>query len=232
MTKASNCLNLVGDCDDVALICDVEKAFGIRISAEEALQLETVGQLFETISSKLTVSEARGLGCPTALAFFRLRDALRRSGHVRRIESKTDLRTIFSGFEAKRRLASLSRATELELPPLELAPPSAVLITLTIVAGAAASLWLDSWLPLLGSTVLAVLLALVLPVAIPERISSLGDFAASCAAWNYGRLSERAGGARPHDVWKALTTIIRESSGASVEDEISSNTRFFAERRS
>jgi hypothetical protein len=230
MTKAANCLNLVGDGDDVDVLYAIEEAFGVRISEAEALRCETVGQLFDIVSSKLNIPDVRHLRCPTALAFFRLRAALRRLGHVHRMRTKTDLRTIFRAHGAKRLHVSLSREAALKLPALELHPASTTALALMMACGVAFSLWFGSWLPLLGSAVLAVILGFVLPKTIPQRIASLGDFAADCAVWNYGRLSEQAGGARRGDVWKALTTIVRESTGTSFTGEMNYDTRFFADR--
>lgn len=230
MTSAVDSLNLVGD-DDLELLRAVEEAFGVGISDAEALHCETIGQLFHIVSSKLNLSEARGLGCPTAIAFFRLRAALRRLGHARRASPKTDLRTIFRQHGALRMHIRLARETGLKLPPLELHPTSVTVLTLTVACGVAFSLWVGSDLLLIGSAVLAVISAFMLPKTIPEGAASLGDFAASSAAWNYGRLSAQAGGARSGDVWKALTIVIRESVGSDFKVEMNSDTRFFMERR-
>jgi hypothetical protein len=232
MTKAANCLNLVGDGDDVDVLYAIEEAFGVKISDVEALRCETVGQLFDIVSSKLNISEARNLRCPTALAFFCLRAALRRMGYVQRMTPKTDLSTIFRAHRAKGLHDSLSRETDLKLPALKLHPATITVLALIMACGAAFSLWFGSWLPLLGSAVLAIILSFVLPKTIPQRTANLGDFAANCAAWNYGRLSEQAGGARRRDVWKAVTTIVRDSTGTSFTGEMNYDTRFFAERRS
>ncbi|MBW7969862.1 acyl carrier protein [Bradyrhizobium sp. BR 10289] len=230
MTKAANCLNLVGDGDDVDVLYAVEEAFSVKISDAEALRCETVGQLFDIVSSKLNISEARHLRCPTALAFFRLRAALRRLGYVQRLTPKTDLRTIFRAHRAKSLHDILSRETD--LPALELHPATITALALITACGVAFSLWFGSWLPLLGSAVLAIILGFVLPQTISQRTASLGDFASNCAAWNYGRLSKQAGGARRRDVWKAVTIVVRESTGTSFIGEMNYDTRFFAERSS
>jgi hypothetical protein len=78
MSKAANCLNLVGDGDDIDVLYAIEKTFGVKLSDAEAVHCETVGQLYDVVSSKLNMPEVRNLRCPTALAFFRLRAALRR----------------------------------------------------------------------------------------------------------------------------------------------------------
>ena len=230
MTKADNCLNLAGDGDDVDVLYAIEAAFGIKLSDAEALRCATIGQLFDIVSSKLSIPEVRNLRCPTALAFLRLRTALRRLGHMPLMTTKTDLRAIFRAHGAKRLHVSLSIEVDLKLPTLQLHPASTTVLAFITACGSAVSLWVGSWLPLLGSAVLAIILGFALPRTIPQRIACLGDFAADRAAWNYGRLSDQAGGARRDDVWKALTTIVRDSTGTSFAGEINHDTGFFAER--
>ena len=230
MTKAADCLNLVGDGDDVNVLYAIEEAFGVKISDAEALRCKTVGQLFDIVSSKLYIPEARNLRCPTAIAFFRLRAALRRSGHAHRMTAQTDLRAIFRAHGATRLHVRLSSEAGLKLPALHLHPASTAVLALVTACGVAVSLWAGSWLPLPGTAVLAIIFGFVLPKTIPQRIAGLGDFAADCAAWNYGKLSEQAGGARRSDAWKALTTIVRESTGTNFTGEMNYDTRFFAKR--
>jgi hypothetical protein len=230
MTKTANCLNLVGDGDDVDVLYAVEEAFAVRISDEEAIRCETVGDLFDIVSSKLKASEARHFGCPTALAFFRLRGALGRLGYRQRITPKANLRAIFSAQGTRRFQLSLSREADLKLPDIEFHSVSIAAIAITMACGTAFAVWIGSWLPLLGVTVLAIVLGFLLPKTIPDEITNLGDYAVNCAAWNYGRLSEQSG-VRPRDVWKALTTVVRESTGTNFAGEMNYDTRFFAERR-
>jgi hypothetical protein len=232
MTKAANCLNLVGDGDDVDVVYAVERAFAIKISKAEAARCETVGALFDIVSSKLNVSEARNPGCPTALAFFRLRAALRRLGHVERVTPKTDLRAIFRAHGTRRLYLGLSREADLELPALALHPAGIAGSALVMACGPAFAVWTVSWLPMLGCTILAVILPFLLPKAIPEPIARLGDFAVHCAAWNQAKLAGRIGAACPRDIWKALTIIVREVSGTDFNGEINRDTRFFAARKS
>ena len=135
MTKDSNCLNLVGDGDDIDVLRAIEEAFRIRISDQEAACCETFGQLFEVVSSKLDITEPRRLGCPTTLAFFRLRAALRRLGYMQRMTSETDLRAIFRSHGTIRLHLALARDTDLKLPHLQLHPASINVLIIVIVCG-------------------------------------------------------------------------------------------------
>jgi hypothetical protein len=232
MINAPNCLSLGGDGDDVSVVYGVEKAFGVKISNTEALRCETVGQLFDVICSKLKMSGARNLGCPTALAFFRLRAALRRRGHEQRMTPDTDLRAIFHAHGAKRLRSSLVRELNLDLPSLQLHSASDTALVLVWACGFPVAVWAASWVPLLAFTILTVMLGFVLPRTLPEDVAKLGDLAVRCAAWNYGRLSQQCGGAKPREVWKALTIVVPESSGTGFEGEMNYDTRFFPERAS
>jgi len=103
-------------------------------------------------------------------------------------------------------------------------------LALVFVSAAVFSLWFLPWWQLPWSLFLAYILvfvlALPLPRQIPQPIAGLGGLAVSCAAWNYGSLVEQAGGARRGDVWKVLTTILRECSG--FKGEMDYNTCLFS----
>jgi hypothetical protein len=232
MMNASNCLNLVGDGDELDVLSGVQKAFGVEISNAEARRCETVGMLFDVICSKLKMSDARHLGCPTSLAFFRLRAALRRRGYTQRITPDLDLRAGFHARGVRRMHASLAREVGLDLPGLQLHSASAAVLVLVWACGFPLAVWTASWVPLLACTILTIMLGLVLPRTLPDGIAKLGDFAVSCAAWNYGRLAEQCGGARPCGAWKAFTIVVRESSGTGFEGEMNYDTRLFLERKS
>src|SRR5690606_30928962 len=68
-------LGLAGDLDDVAMLEDVEAAFGFRASDDELARCRTVGDLFEVINSRLP-SEGFAGSCATAMCFYRLRRAI------------------------------------------------------------------------------------------------------------------------------------------------------------
>lgn len=68
-------LGLCGDLDDVALIEDVEDAFGFRLPDDEAGLCRTVGDLFALVEARLPDNTSAGR-CATAMTFYRLRRAL------------------------------------------------------------------------------------------------------------------------------------------------------------
>lgn len=211
MAKAENCFNLVGDGDDVDVIQTTEKVFGIGISSAEASRCETFGQFFEVVSSKLNTTGVPTRGCPTALAFFRVRATLRHLGHTQRLTPQTDMRKVFNAYGSERLQRDLSRELDLSLPGLELRPASMAVLIIVLAPGAAAAIWLWSWQPLLSGLALPAALALVMPRQLPHHFATLGSYARHCSIWTYGKLARASGRARPQDIWDTLFIVIRDT---------------------
>ena len=227
MARHVDCLNLVGDGDDVDLALDVEKAFAVKLTDAEARRCETVGRLYDIVASKLNISDARGLRCPTALAFFRLRAGLRRIGYQHRVTSKTKLRSLFRGREGKAVRRRLETETGLALRFPMLDSMGLGVLSFVLVAGLVAALGLGSWMPLLAGIGATIIIARLLPQPLPAETKDLGQLAVACAVWNYGQLSAACGGARSSDLWKALVEILVQHCGTEFRSEIDRGTRFF-----
>ena len=226
-----NCLDL--DFLEVAnFIADIEKVFAVDLSEEDWAGVETVGQLFDRVCSRRSRLKD-GLSCPNARAFLRLHAALRRLGYAERMSVRSDLRSILAALRGKRLYAALSREAGLKLPDLELHPVSRMVLALVAGTGIAVSAWLfrlgfsGLWgFVMLPTGALAIaMLADSLPGRIPQRLARLGDFAADCAVWNYGRLYGEAGGAGAADAWKVFTTVA-EKNAPWFRGEMNTDTRF------
>ena len=74
--KAS--LELAGDLDDVELVEDIEKAFGVRLPDGELSNCHTVGDLFDLVLARIPDRSATADRCATAMCFYRLRRAVQR----------------------------------------------------------------------------------------------------------------------------------------------------------
>lgn len=227
MGSAGNCLNLVGDGDDVHVVVDVEQAFGVKITDAEAERCETMGQLFDVVWRKIASAREAGLRCPSAVAFYRLRAGLRGCGLEGPITPDFNLAEFFRQRGAERVHSALRMRAGLELPDLVFSFGSRTVLTILLGLGAALSLAAWSLLPLLVAGCLAAGLAFILPRALPRRVASMRDFTLACTAWNYSKLAETCGGARSRDVWNALAFVVRESSGTGYAGPIDRNTRFF-----
>lgn len=228
--KAANCLNLVGDGDDVDVLVSVERAFAVKISDDEAKNCETVGDLFDLVVSKLPPSHSQLAGCPTALAFFRLRAALRRLGYTQRVTPLTDLRPMFHAEGARHFHFILSREVGFALPALQFSVASIAILAFILLAAIAFAFLMGSWLSLLSGVALMMGVGRLLPKTIPRDVAMLGDCAVHCAIWNYGMLSKQSG-VRLRDFWNTLTTVVRESSGTDFAGIMQRDTRFFPERK-
>lgn len=117
MTRPANCLNFDFDLERTELFDCIGEVFRVKLSDVEAARCQTVGELFDVVSSRLNISEARNLPCPTALAFFRLRAALRRLGYEQRMTTRTDLRAIFRKEGIRRLYTRLPREEYARCPP-------------------------------------------------------------------------------------------------------------------
>src|SRR5215469_17808191 len=87
----ANSLGLDDDLDGVELVRDIERAFQIKITDEEATNIFVVGELHELLVQKLSTDEG-GRKCASAMAFYRLRNALRRQGIDHQLVPQADIR--------------------------------------------------------------------------------------------------------------------------------------------
>jgi hypothetical protein len=239
-------LNLVGDGDDLDVIFDVERAFGIKLSNGEAEKPVTVGQLYDLIESKYVPTQRRA--CLSQAAFYRLRNAIRVLGVQSEIRPDTPI-TVLNEIEVgsiHRKWKVLAGHARLDLPPLE-GPPwpefferhsrliNAVLCLLLIAAIA----YMGILFPGLsgGWLLLSVPIAAVLGTAVayiwhrilgrvPSRIRTLGDLAREAAGYSFEKLFVEKNGSSPHDRWFALNAILRRVSGH--KRPITAGTTFFA----
>ncbi len=250
-----NTLNLVGDGDDIDVLSDVERLFGIAVTDAEAANLLTVGNLFDLIMRKKGAHRTRA--CLTQVAFYRLRRALRELGADVQIEPDSPLSSVL---EAATRRSSvraawrdLSRRSRLKLPNRELnwgwlhllLGPSAPLwwirlrVPLIVVIFVAAVFALERltaisgqaafWSALLGIIFMGVALSVILPLVfgtIPIRLQTVGDLAREAAGCSFVKLRTEKNGSSAQDQWLALTSILREHTAHT--GQIDRNTTFFA----
>jgi acyl carrier protein len=79
-----NTLGLDDDLDPVEVVQLLERVFDIEVSQEEADRISTVGDFYEVLLRKIPPDEA-DRKCASAVAFYRIRAALRRLGHGDRL---------------------------------------------------------------------------------------------------------------------------------------------------
>jgi hypothetical protein len=242
-----NSLNLVGD-DDLDVVRDIERAFGISIQNHEAESTLTVGQLHDLVETKCGTAE-HTRACFSQIAFYRLRQALASTDNKAAITPDTPVSILrhLAGRSIARKWKELGRRSGLSLPQLE-TPFSARLpsifskIPLGIVAvtcltagvfalarylglGPSASFWMAA----LGAPLLSVAALSALHVVfrdIPRRIATVGDLAREAAGYSFVDLRQTKPAPSAADRWYALTAILRQISGHKAP--ISRDTTFFS----
>ena len=240
-------LNMVGDGDELDILHDVEKAFGIKIEDSEAESTITVGALYDLILAKCGTAE-RTQACFSQIVFYRLRCSLP-SGDKAKIRPDTSIDLIWSlpGRSIAQKWRELASKTGLTLPPLEMPiglPQLRIrsvripLAELTLFCGAigafAAARYFgvgsagSFWLAAIGVPLVAVLARQLLYLFfrdIPRRIETLGELAREAAVYGFAELSRIKANPGSADRWAALTAILRQISGHKAP--ITRDTTFF-----
>ncbi|NHO16686.1 acyl carrier protein [Acetobacter peroxydans] len=201
----SSSLGLLGDSDDLALIEDVEEAFGFRLSDCELNHCRTVGDLFELVEARLPTSGLKG-NCATAMTFYRLRRAIQpRIGiALRPGTSISALSTL--------RVKELHRIIKEECglrPPVRYISVWGAIALLAIFALPVAVVILDlsGWIAIL-SALLATVIFRKMPIRLPHTMLTFGDLVRSVSSRSVGTLAEQGARLRPAEAWDAFRDIL------------------------
>jgi hypothetical protein len=205
------------DEDTVDLRDEVEGAFDIRLTDEEAISCRTAGDLYALVAARFEVGTGR---CGTSMAFYRLRRSLRRLADDAVLTPRTELLPR-ARVSARRLYRELNEGGSLRLPPLEL----------TWIGLAGAALLLSGWLPTLiladlfglSSQVKAMLVFLAVtagvvmirldPCSLREDCRTLGGLARGAAALNFGKLAHEGAAVRAGELWAAVQFVAATSAG-------------------
>lgn len=245
-------LDLVGDGDDVDVIQDVERAFGIKLTDAEAERLLTVGQLHDLIEFKRPGAGGRTLACLSQVAFYRLRQGLAHMEIEDEITPQTPI-SVLEGIEPQSislKWRRLAQSSGLDLPPLETpfhswvperwrysSWPSGIVIGMLGCVGAAAAIFFDSPVVVLLSGFVAIP-ALGIGIdyvwwlvfrTVPRRLVTIGDLAREAAGCSFAKLATEKKGCGPSDRWFALTAILRDITGHKTA--ITRETTFLPKKR-
>ena len=230
--KNKNSLYLIGDGDDVDILYDVEAAFGVKISDDEAPRLFTLGDLHDLLVSKLNASDARRSVCLTAVSFYRLRRALIELTGFKDISPQTRLDSVFPSGKIGPIAEEIEGHSAMKLPQSELGRLANAI--LQIVLFGTPALAIASGHFLIGGWGWAVLLlwTLVLPLLMfatkrpPGYCEDVGDLAKAMAGLNYGLLAAEFRVSHRDDVWNALVEVIKDQALSS--KPVDRETTFFA----
>lgn len=219
--------------ESVELILNVEDAFGIQISDQEASKIITIGELFQAILDKL--KQARSGECMTAKMFYRLRRALSALTGVSRRAVRPD--TLLEPLvPLKRRRAfwsTLGQVLKLDLPPLY--RPSwlvgtLVFVILGLIALAIVAANLPSSLsPIVPAGTAAILILTARKLTQPWATNltpgqTVGDLTKILFRDNFGAFATEAGYVNEKEAWATLVNILATSLRIS-EDELRPDIR-------
>jgi hypothetical protein len=241
-------LDLWGGGDDVDVVCDVERAFGIKLTGDEAERTRTVGELYDLIEMKYPNAGRGTPACLSQIAFYRLRRALKAMGATGKITPQTPV-SVLDGLEPpsiSQKWRRLAQTSGLDLPPLEtrfrmfqtylaIFPllPHFLWGVLVFALGAVACFLRIRQVVLLSGLVgISVLCPAIDYVwwlvfrTVPRRLRTVGDLAREAAGCSFTKLTAEKSGCGPSDRWFALIAILRAISGHQVA--ITRATTFFA----
>jgi hypothetical protein len=241
-----NSLNLGGDGDDLDVVRDVERTFGISIG-REAESIHTVGALYDLVQAKCGTVATRA--CLSQIAFYRLRRALASLGKGG-VTPATSIRIVLDENEGplSRRWVEIGRRAGLTLPPLEmpfrfsgLRLPAAFTWLVWLLAVGAFVTGTHALALSLGLTpgaawIIAIIgIPAIIGVAqwclylvfrdIPRRVTTIGDLACEAAGYTFRELQAVMPAPSPADRWHALLAILRRISG--YKPTIDRDTTFF-----
>ena len=223
-----NSVGLVGDGDDVDLLKDFENIFEISISDDEAANMDTLGQAFEIICSKLPTNEEKETKCLSAMAYFRLNSAFAGQKKTRpsvRLEKPRDLspRDFQKHLETKSglKLEFLTRRSSFV----------EILLFMQSVT------WIVA--PILFSGLTAVFAGFLIVTAshvvwrVAERNDkrvwvfegTIADLSRQASEANLGKLISLGGNWNEFDVWTSMTSIIHAHTGFP-PDHMTPDTKF------
>ena len=247
-----NTLDLVGDGDDLDVIYDVERTFGIKMTDAQAESIRSVGDLHDLIEMKL--SEVKTRACLSQVAFYRLRKSLKAMGISEEITPQTPV-CVVSKIEPRSIVRAwnwLAQTAGIDLPILEvpgdrwfstknryrigglLAALFAFLIFYLAKAAQTLTGLSDGWALIFTAVAACTTAALlgylryVIFRTIPQRIQTIGDLAREAAGHSFEKLAAAKNGSSSHDRWFALSALLRGVSGHKYP--ITRDTTFFAEQ--
>lgn len=226
-----NSLGFDDGLDSVELLQDIEADFNIKFEDDEAIAMETVGDLFDAILAKVPPT-ATGK-CASAMAFYRLRQVLGDAN----LKPSSDL-TYLNAPGAKAALADLQAKTGLNLPGVRYARLGNIGCTTAMVGGLASAVTLfvifESHSPVALTILVAGAMAMIAGTAavkhdkglLPETCETLGGIARQTAVMSYGLLVRRGARARQAEMWDILATILHAYSNVPAA-EINRDTTFY-----
>lgn len=208
-------LGLGGDGDDVEILEDIEKAFRINLSDEDAAACYTVGDIYELLLTKydLAATERTDYLCASHRAFNEVRRVIRK---LLPVDVQPDSRLSDFGFSNH---GAVRDALQRELPvviPAFAMTRMSVLIWLSVLFGSIGFI-ATYGLPWLWA-ILSVIWFIMAPRYLPVRYEgTVGELAKQIAGLNHGYYLDHGARVDAGTVWDSLVAICQEYSGLSLK---------------
>jgi len=216
--------------DTVELVMEIEESFGIRIEDSEAERIQTVGQAYECILSKLQ-KRAERLGggvhhCATSSAFYRIRRTMMDTWATARssIRPATALDSLVPEQDRGLAWARFDSSLDLRLPPLrrpDWLAQSCVGFAILVAVLAALPLSLFHVgiaivsIPCTVAFLLVTLRTATTRFATELPFATVADLVEAIVPRNFEALN---GSRDPEAVWLALQRIVSEQLGVPLAD--------------
>lgn len=226
-TPGPNTLGLWGDGDDIDLIVDIERSFGLAFPHDEILEWDTVGDIYNDLKSRLNTGHGRAVGCATATTFRRLRKCFFHFGNIQKISPRTRLSDL-KVKSVRNFYRHLKEHAGLRSPMARL-DWTGTLGIIFVVCGIVAFLALlalskFTWLlPALVPVLSGIVMVRFGAWHFPEDCKTVGDLSKRIAAFNLRVLIGEDGVVRDSDLWTALLEILVEA-GPLTKSEIRPET--------
>lgn len=206
-----------GDGDDVEVVIELAKAFGIEIADAEAQEWRTVGDIYAALQQKLNSTEP-AKHCITARAYYKLREVLKTANPDSDI--RPSIRIADLPHASWRELAdSIVSATSYRVPRKIMTwvgMAGVILCFVSLYAFFFVGLFYTLWLPMLGLALGVFLVKYDSGVfAEGETVRSLSK---KIAALNFARLRDVTTQPHSRQIWDALTIILAEYSPVDPQD--------------
>jgi hypothetical protein len=204
-----------------SLVRDVEHTFRLRFDRDEVDKLKTAADIQAVLMRRF--AGCSGRKCAFAMAFFRLRGALRRRG-LKQITPGTDLRRL-TRFKGEGWVDALEDDCGLRLPRTRarflrwlgwvMAVPGVALWILAYHLGSPDGLYFIGFIVLIVAWRISDADFFELPL----YCRHMGALTFIAVQLNYGRLVEQGARATPDDIWAVLAGLLEINSDLD-EDEI------------
>ena len=201
-------LGLSGDLDDVELIEDIEKAFGMRLSDQDLQHCRTVGDIFALMEAQLPNQDLLGDRCATAMCFYRLRRALQ-PRIVFKLHPQTEISAL-RDLPVRTIRSIIQKECGLRPPPPYISTLGGVALLLTIampIAGLALG-W--PWWIAIATALPPIAGYKIAPVKFPATMTTFADLVRSVSSRSINRLAQEGARLRSTEAWNAFIDILSE----------------------